>query len=76
MGRIRALIVDYNASVRENLKSILENKDIEVIDEAEDGLEAEQKILSLEPDIVLLDLILPKLDGIGVVRRIKEAMQM
>ena len=73
MTRIRVLIVDDHAVVRQGLRHILqEQKDVEVRGEAEDGLGALKKIRELKPDIVLLDIAMPRLNGLDAVRLIKE----
>lgn len=66
---VRVLVVDDSAFARKVLREILSRADnIEVIDIARDGLEALEKIAELRPDVVTLDLVMPGLDGIGVLR--------
>ncbi len=68
---IRILIVDDHTIVREGLRIVLEDEtDMEIIGEAADGEEAIQKALTLSPDVILLDLVLPDIDGIEVTRRV------
>ncbi len=68
----RVLIVDDQTLVRQGIRSLLELADgIEVVGEAADGEEALERIAALGPEVVLLDLRMPKLDGIGVL----EALQ-
>src|SRR6516162_1034596 len=68
----RVLLVDDFPAFRDLLRSDLRKiPNLEVIGEASDGLEAVQKFRQLHPDLVLLDLGLPKLNGIEVIRRIK-----
>jgi NarL family two-component system response regulator LiaR len=70
---IRVLIVDDHPVVRSGLRAFLELQEgIEVAGEAGDGLEAERLVLELVPDVVLLDLVMPKVDGIAAIRRIRE----
>ena len=70
---IRVLIVDDHAIVRQGLRLLLENQPtIEVVGEAGEGETAIQMAASLQPDIMLLDLIMPDLSGIDVLRKIQE----
>jgi DNA-binding NarL/FixJ family response regulator len=69
---IRVLIVDDHAVVREGLRTFLELQDgLEVIGEAGDGEEAVSLATSLHPDVVLMDLVMPKLDGVGAMRELR-----
>lgn len=73
-GRVRVLIVDDHAIAREGLKAILEtDPQIEVAGEAGDGYSALKKIAAVQPDVVILDVRLPGLNGIEVTRQIKAA---
>ena len=70
---IKILIADDHHVVRRGLLFFLKTqKDIEVVGEAKNGLEAVQLVDSLQPNIVLMDLVMPELDGIGATKRIKE----
>ena len=70
---IRVLIVDDHAIVRKGLRALLRNlPDIEVVGEAEDGWEAIAAVEKLDPDVVLMDLLMPELDGIEATRRIMD----
>ena len=67
---IRVLIVDDQALVRAGFRMILEAEtDIEVVGEAADGLEAIDQVRALAPDVVLMDIRMPELDGIEATRR-------
>ena len=66
---IRVLVVDDSAFARKVVREALRrDSEIEVIDFARDGLEALEKIAELKPDVVTLDLMMPNLDGLGVLR--------
>jgi NarL family two-component system response regulator LiaR len=70
---IRILIVDDHAVVREGLRSFIQIKpDMEVVGEAADGIEAVEKALSLEPDVILLDIVMPRLDGVGTIEQLNQ----
>jgi two-component system, NarL family, response regulator LiaR len=70
---IRVLIVDDHAVVREGLRAFLELQDgLEVVGEAGDGEEAVAEATRLKPDVVLMDLVMPKLDGVGAMRQLRE----
>ena len=69
MRPIRVLVVDDSAFARKVLRKVLAAQpDIEVVGFARDGLEALEKIAELAPDVITLDLVMPNLDGIGVLR--------
>jgi two-component system, NarL family, response regulator LiaR len=69
---IRVLIVDDHAVVREGLRTFLELQDgIEVVGEAGDGNEGVRLAELLDPDVVLMDLVMPRLDGVGAMRRLR-----
>ena len=73
MPKIRVLIADDHALVREGLKQLMsEQPDLEVVGEAEDGYEALEKVRSLEPDIAVLDIAMPRLGGLEAVSLIRE----
>jgi DNA-binding NarL/FixJ family response regulator/class 3 adenylate cyclase len=70
-GAIRVLIADDQALIRGGFRMILETqKDIEVVGDAEDGEEALRLVRELAPDVVLMDVRMPKLDGIEATRQI------
>lgn len=70
-SRIRALVVDDEPVARSHLRALLEDRgDVQVVDECGDGRTAVEKIRAIGPDLVLLDVQMPELDGLGVVRAI------
>ena len=70
---IRILIVDDHAVVREGLRAFIQIKpDMDVVGEAADGIEALEKAGNLNPDVILLDIIMPNLDGISTIEQLKE----
>jgi two-component system, NarL family, response regulator LiaR len=70
---IRVLVVDDHAVVREGLQTFLELQDgIEVAGEAADGEEAIALAERLRPDVVLMDLVMPGLDGLGAMRALRD----
>jgi two-component system, NarL family, response regulator LiaR len=74
MATLRVLIVDDHEIVREGLTTLLEYEPgIEVIGEAADGAEALELTAALAPHVVLMDVALPKLDGIEATRQLRKA---
>jgi two-component system, NarL family, response regulator LiaR len=72
-GKIRILITDDHAVVRSGLsKFLLVNGDMELVAEASDGAEAVQLVALHQPDVVLMDLMMPGTDGISATREIKQ----
>lgn len=73
MAKTRVLIADDHAIVREGIHMILAlHDDIEVIGEAADGLEAIDKVNKLLPDVVLMDIAMPKLGGLEAMLEIRK----
>jgi two-component system, NarL family, response regulator LiaR len=72
---IRVLVVDDHGVVREGLRAFLELQDgIEVVGEASDGREGLAAAERLRPDVVLLDLVMPELDGLSAMRALRERL--
>jgi DNA-binding NarL/FixJ family response regulator len=71
---LRVLMVDDHPLVREGLRGILESyANVQIVGEAGDGLEAVALVRDLRPDVVIMDVNLPILDGIEATRRIKQS---
>jgi len=70
--RIRVLIADDHAVVRQGLRTFLEvQDDIDVVGEASDGEEAVRLVETLAPDVAVMDLVMPRVDGVEAIRRIR-----
>lgn len=73
MERIRVLIADDHPVVRQGLHTFLDlQEDLEVVGEARDGQEAVDIVRRLQPDIVLMDLVMPQLSGIDAIPQVRE----
>ncbi|MBI4337604.1 MAG: response regulator transcription factor [Chloroflexi bacterium] len=75
MAPIRVLIVDDHPMVREGLAAILASQNDVAVAEAKNGLEAIEKAQELRPDVILMDLRMPGLNGVDAIRRIKSTDQ-
>ncbi|MDQ3228497.1 MAG: response regulator transcription factor [Pseudomonadota bacterium] len=72
---MRILIADDHTMVRESLVSLLQaDGEVQVVAQAADGIEALEKAVQTRPDIVITDLSMPRLNGIELVRRLREAL--
>jgi NarL family two-component system response regulator LiaR len=70
---IRILIADDHAVVREGLRTLITTKPgMEVVGEAADGIEAVSQARSLQPDVILLDMVMPHKDGLQAIKEIKQ----
>lgn len=77
MQKLKVLIADDNPRMASMIQNILMDDDeIQVVGTAEDGVETLGMIEETEPDLLLLDLIMPKLDGLGVMERLQEKQKM
>lgn len=69
----RIVIAEDHTIIRQGLKALLaSSQDLEVVGEAEDGLKAIKCVEQIEPDLLLLDLNMPRMDGISVIKDIKK----
>jgi two-component system, NarL family, response regulator LiaR len=72
---IRVLVVDDHGVVRQGLRALLELQDgIEVVGDAADGDEGVEAANELRPDVVLMDLVMPRLDGVSAMRLLRERL--
>ena len=77
MQKLKVLIADDNPRMASMIQNILMDDDeIQVVGTAEDGVETLGMIEETEPDLLLLDLIMPKFDGLGVMERLQEKQKM
>jgi two-component system, NarL family, response regulator LiaR len=75
MKKIRVLVVEDQTVVREGLVAILSfQPDIDVVGQAQDGLEGLRLAQEKRPDVILLDLMMPRMDGLAAIPKIKEAV--
>ena len=73
---IRVLIADDHAILRKGIRALLSTEpDIDVVGEAGDGAEALEQAVALQPDVILMDLVMPKMDGIEATRQVTASKQ-
>jgi len=70
--KIKLLVADDHAVVREGITSLLKGSDIQVVAEAETGNQAIERAVNLQPDVVLLDVRMPDTDGLEALERIAD----
>lgn len=71
MDKVRVLLADDHSLFREGIRSLLEDQDdIEIVGEAEDGLEAARLAMELKPTVILMDINMPVVDGVEATRTI------
>ena len=71
---ISVLVADDHSIVREGLRAVINaERDMELVGEAGDGAEAVRKALTLKPDVILMDLLMPRKNGLDAIREIRQA---
>ena len=74
MTTIRVLLADDHAVLRAGLRALLENEpDLEVVGQAEDGIDCVEQIRDLAPDVAIVDINMPRCDGIGVLEKLRHS---
>jgi two-component system response regulator NreC len=72
MSPIRVLLADDHRILREGIRALIQDQeDMEVVGEAEDGLETVKKVAKLQPDVVVMDIAMPLLNGLEATRQIR-----
>ena len=75
MDKIKVLIADDHTVVRKGIRALLETEPgITVVGEAADGEDAIHRALALKPDVILMDLVMPKLDGVQAIKELREKL--
>ena len=74
LDRLRTILVEDHTIVREGLRPLLESRGVVIVGEAGDGLEAVKLAKEQKPDLVIMDLMLPRLSGIEAARRIRKSL--
>lgn len=71
---MKVMLVDDHAIVRDGLRAVLEKAGVEVVGEAANGREAVSEALRLRPDVVVMDVVMPELNGVDAARRLTKEL--
>ena len=75
MGKITVFLAEDHSVVREGLRELISREtDMDIVGEAEDGEETVRQVLDLKPDVVLMDIAMPRMNGIQATQQIKVAL--
>ncbi|MBS3732063.1 MAG: response regulator transcription factor [Desulfobacterales bacterium] len=76
MAKIKLMLADNHTAVRDGLKALFEKvTDVKVTAEADDGIQTLEKVKSTKPEVLLMDISMPRLTGIDAIRQIKQASE-
>ena len=74
MNKVKVLIVDDHPVTRFSLRIMLEKENYDIVDEADNGLDAVRLAMKVKPDLIVLDIGIPDMSGLDVMKRLRDAM--